>query len=182
MKASIVTVRICTLIVAVLLLAGQAAMAEVKCTESYAVGNGRFSLATGSPGELGMLKVLGEAFSRQNQAVMCWVKAGSGESLKMLKGKEVDMIMVHAPAGEKQAISEGWAIKRELIGSNEFYIVGPKSVRPASARPPARPTPTRGSPPRKKSSIRAATIPAPTKKSSTSGRRPPFSPAANGTT
>jgi len=58
---------------------------------------------------------------------MCWVKAGSGKSLKLLKEKKVDIIMVHAPATEKKAIKEGWAIKRSLIGSNEFYIVGPKN-------------------------------------------------------
>jgi tungstate transport system substrate-binding protein len=35
------------------------------------------------------------------------------------------MIMVHAPAAEKKAVEDGWAIKRSLIGSNEFFIVGP---------------------------------------------------------
>jgi len=35
--------------------------------------------------------------------------------------------MVHAPAAEKQAVADGWAIKRTLIGSNEFYIVGPEN-------------------------------------------------------
>ena len=45
--------------------------------------------------------------------------------MKFLKEKQVDMIMVHAPAAEKKAVEEGWATKRMLIGSNEFYIVGP---------------------------------------------------------
>ena len=35
--------------------------------------------------------------------------------------------MVHAPEGVNKAISEGWATGRTLIGSNEFYIVGPKA-------------------------------------------------------
>ena len=109
-----------------LLLSSQAAMAETPCTESYGSGQDRFSLATGSPGELGLLKILAEEFSREHNASMCWVKAGSGESLKLLKEKKVDMIMVHAPAAEKQAILKGWATSRKLIGSNEFYIVGPK--------------------------------------------------------
>jgi tungstate transport system substrate-binding protein len=56
---------------------------------------------------------------------MAWFKTGSGESLKLLKDKKVDMIMVHAPAAEKQAIQDGWATKKTLIGSNEFFIVGP---------------------------------------------------------
>jgi tungstate transport system substrate-binding protein len=47
--------------------------------------------------------------------------------LKMLKEKKADVIMVHAPAAEKMAIAEGWATRRTLIGSNEFYIVGPQN-------------------------------------------------------
>jgi tungstate transport system substrate-binding protein len=94
------------------------------CTEVYGQGINRFSLATGSPGELGLLKVLGETFGRQENATLCWVKAGSGESLQFLKNKKVDMIMVHAPGMEKKAISEGWGANRILIGSNEFFIVG----------------------------------------------------------
>jgi len=99
--------------------------AQMACTESYGTGTNKFSLATGSPGELGLLKALGDEFAKKNNTTLCWVKAGSGESMKLLKDKQVDMIMVHAPAAEKKAVEDGWAIKRELIGSNEFYIVGP---------------------------------------------------------
>jgi tungstate transport system substrate-binding protein len=95
------------------------------CTESYGTGSHVFSLATGSPGELGLLKALAEAFLPEHDATLCWVKAGSGASLKLLKEKAVDMIMVHAPAAEKKAVEEGWAIDRTLLGSNEFFIVGP---------------------------------------------------------
>jgi tungstate transport system substrate-binding protein len=108
------------------LLAGAIASAEEKCTELYGDSGQRFSLATGSPGELGLLKVLADDFNKTNGTALCWKKAGSGASLKLLKEKKVDMVMVHAPAAEKQAVQEGWAIKRTLIGSNEFYIVGPK--------------------------------------------------------
>ena len=97
------------------------------CTESYGNGPNSFSLATGSPGELGLLKALGDAFAKKEKTTLCWVKAGTGESMQLLKDKKVDMIMVHAPAAEKKAVADGWAIKRELIGSNEFYIVGPPS-------------------------------------------------------
>lgn len=100
--------------------------ADVKCSGTYGTGPEKFSLATGSPGELGLVKVLAEAFGAKNNTTLCWAKAGSGKSLKLLQDKQVDMIMVHAPAAEKKAVEEGWAIKRSLIGSNEFYIVGPK--------------------------------------------------------
>lgn len=99
--------------------------AQEKCTAVYGNGPEKFSLATGSPGELGLLKVLGEAFSREMNTTLCWIKTGSGDSLKFLKEKRVDMIMVHAPDAEKKAVADGWATKRALIGSNEFYIVGP---------------------------------------------------------
>lgn len=98
---------------------------RAKVTESYGKGKNVFSLATGSPGELGLLRELGEAFAKKADARMDWVKAGSGESLEYLKTRQVDMIMVHAPAAEKKAVAEGWASGRVLIGSNEFFIVGP---------------------------------------------------------
>lgn len=114
-------------IVFLLLLAGARASAEEECTELYGDSNQRFSLATGSPGELGLLKALADEFNKTNGTSLCWKKAGSGASLKLLKEKKVDMVMVHAPDAEKQAVQEGWAINRTLIGSNEFYIVGPKN-------------------------------------------------------
>ncbi len=101
------------------------AQAQKAKTESYGQGTQQFSLATGSPGELGLLKALAAAFTPETNTTLVWQKAGSGESLKMLQGKEVDMIMVHAPAAEKKAVQDGWATKRTLLGSNEFFIVGP---------------------------------------------------------
>ena len=114
-------------LVSTLLLLGMAvsAFAQEKCDGVYGNGPHKFSLATGSPGELGILKVLGETFGREDYATLCWIRAGSGDSLKLLKEKRVDMIMVHAPVAEKKAVAEGWAVLQKLIGSNEFYIVGP---------------------------------------------------------
>ena len=115
------------LMIVLFLIAGLSVLlhAQENCTESYGNGIQRFSLATGSPGELGLLKALAEEFNREKKATLCWVKAGSGDSLKMLKEKQVDAIMVHAPVAEKQAVQQGWAIKPTLIGSNEFFLVGP---------------------------------------------------------
>jgi len=94
---------------------------------TYGLGRNAFRLATGSPGELGLLKLLAEEFSRRADAQMVWVKAGTGASLKLLQDKKVDMAMVHAPAQVDKALKDGWAVGKTLIGSNEFYIVGPKS-------------------------------------------------------
>ncbi len=111
-------VLLCTLMVTVPAYAKE-------CKKTYGSGE-VFSIATGSPGELGLLEVLADAFNAKHGSSMCWKKAGSGASLKLLKEKDVDAVMVHAPAAEKKAVKEGWARNRQLIGSNEFYIVGPK--------------------------------------------------------
>ncbi|MHB9073723.1 MAG: ABC transporter substrate-binding protein [Desulfobaccales bacterium] len=114
----------------ILLLAALTALAApAPFSGVYGSGPEKFTLATGSPGELGLLKALAEGFDKamQGKITLQWLKAGSGKSLQLLKEKQVDLIMVHAPAAEKQAVQEGWAIDRTLIGSNEFYIVGPAS-------------------------------------------------------
>jgi tungstate transport system substrate-binding protein len=108
------------------ILAGISVPLAANCKAVYGHGKYEFRLATGSPGELGLLHALANHFNKKNNTRLCWTKAGSGKSLKLLKAKQVDMGMVHAPAAEKKAVQEGWAIKRTLIGSNEFYIVGPK--------------------------------------------------------
>ena len=100
--------------------------AKETCQAVYGQSDKVFTLATGSPGELGLLGELATAFNEIHGTTMCWRKAGSGKSLALLKSKDVDIVLVHAPAAEKQAVEDGWAIKRTLIGSNEFYIVGPK--------------------------------------------------------
>lgn len=99
----------------------------LECQEVYGKGKTELKLATGSPGELGLLKVLVEEFSKTHSVKVCWNKAGSGKSLSLLEKGQIDIAMVHAPKAEKEAIKAGWATKRVLIGSNEFYIVGPKS-------------------------------------------------------
>ena len=98
---------------------------QAACTAVYGNGATAVTLATGSPGELGLVEALANEFCTDHDVKICWRMAGSGASLNLLQSKEVDMIMVHAPAAEKAAVQEGWAIQRTLIGSNEFYITGP---------------------------------------------------------
>jgi len=89
-------------------------------------GARRFSIATGSPGETGLLERLASEFAYQNDARISWYRAGTGEALQLLKQRKVDMVLAHSPDAEQQAVAEGWATGRALIGSNEFWIVGPK--------------------------------------------------------
>lgn len=88
-------------------------------------GPNRFSLATGSPGELGLLEVLAKDFAASHDATVSWFKAGSGAAMKLLQERKVDMVLAHAPPAERKAVADGWATGRRLIGSNEFWILGP---------------------------------------------------------
>ena len=122
--------RLLALVLGLLLVAPLMAMAgPAPFNGVYGNGPEKFTLATGSPGELGLLKALAGGFDKtmHGKITLRWIKAGSGISLQLLKDKKVDMIMVHAPAAEKKAVQEGWATDRTLLGSNEFYIVGPAS-------------------------------------------------------
>ena len=106
--------------------AGPAPAPAEACNAVYGEGANAITVATGSPGELGLLEALAKAFSRKYDDAARWKKAGSGKSLCLLEEEKADVALVHAPEAEKQAVAEGWAVRRTLIGSNEFYLVGPK--------------------------------------------------------
>jgi tungstate transport system substrate-binding protein len=90
-------------------------------------------LATGSPYELGLVDALFAEFKKEVPCELKVTKAGSGDSLQLLKSGQVDIIMVHAPEAEQQAVKEGWALNRTYVGGNDFVILGP-AEDPAAIR------------------------------------------------
>ena len=112
-------------LVASLAIAADDAKCAGDCEARYGTGRRPLTLATGSPGELGLLSALADAFAPREDATLCWIKAGTGEALDLLRIGKADLVMVHAPAAEKKAVADGWAAQRTLIGSNEFFVVGP---------------------------------------------------------
>jgi len=108
-------------------LAGAAAAQPRAPDAVWGEGRHELRIATGSPGELGMLETLARDFAAANDAKVLWFKAGSGAAMALLKARQVDMALAHAPAAERQAVAEGWATGRVLFGANEFWIVGPPS-------------------------------------------------------
>jgi len=120
-----------------LLLAGGSsqsiAQEKVQFNAVYGQGDQVLRIATGSPGALGLLKEIGLPFCRENDCRIKWLKRGSGASLQALKDGQVDVVMVHAPQAEQEAVEQGWATGRTLLGSNQFFIVGP-ATDPAQIR------------------------------------------------
>lgn len=111
-------------LLAVVLLARNA-RASLTPTAVYGPGPRSLFVASASPGELGLLAVLGEAYGARAGCAVAWLKAGSGRAFELLRQGDADVVMVHAPAAVRQAVAEGWAGHDALIGSNEFYLVGP---------------------------------------------------------
>lgn len=109
----------------ILLGASSSLAADAECKPLCSSGPTILAIATGSPGELGLLAELAGDFCPKHSATLCWRKAGSGASLRLLKQGLVDVALVHAPKAEKQAVAQGWAAERTLIGGNRFYLVGP---------------------------------------------------------
>ncbi|MCF8108370.1 MAG: substrate-binding domain-containing protein [Desulfohalobiaceae bacterium] len=126
-----------SMIGAVLLLAGFSSASfaadQPQFNEVYGQGDQVLRIATGSPGALGLLREMAMPFCAANNCQIKWLKRGSGASLKALQQGLVDVALVHAPQAEKQAVEEGWATGRTLLGSNQFYLVGPPSD-PANIR------------------------------------------------
>ncbi|HPD61116.1 MAG TPA: substrate-binding domain-containing protein [Thermodesulfobacteriota bacterium] len=83
-------------------------------------------LATGSPYELGLVDALFTEFKKEVPCELKVTKAGSGDSLRLLKTGKVDLIIVHAPEAEQQVVKEGWALNRTYLGGNDFVILGPR--------------------------------------------------------
>ena len=120
------TLLVRCLVVPTLAILSQPVSAAEEPNAVYGEGVHAITVATGSPGELGLLEALAKSFNRRHDTTIHWKKAGSGRSLTLLKEKEADVALVHSPEEEEKAVREGWAVKRTLIGCNEFFIVGPK--------------------------------------------------------
>jgi tungstate transport system substrate-binding protein len=126
-RKSIISIMMVTVFVLSVLSVQAAGTDKQKYNAVYGSGDQGITVATGSPGILGLLKAIADPFCQANNCRINWIKKGSGASLKAMKEGKVDLVMVHAPAAEKAAVKDGWATMRTLLGSNEFYIVGPDS-------------------------------------------------------
>lgn len=80
---------------------------------------------TTSTQDSGLLDVLVPLFHEQTGYVVQTVAVGTGAALKMGEEGNADVLLVHAPAAEKDLMEAGWGKDRRLIMHNDFVIVGP---------------------------------------------------------
>jgi tungstate transport system substrate-binding protein len=82
---------------------------------------------TTSTQDSGLLDVLVPLFEQQSGYVVKTVAVGTGQALKMGEECNADVLLVHAPASEKDLMSKGFGKDRFLVMHNDFIIVGPAS-------------------------------------------------------
>lgn len=81
---------------------------------------------TTSTQDTGLLEYLQPYFKKDTGIDLKWVSVGTGKALELAKNCDADVLLVHAPAAEKEFIAAGHGIDRRQIMYNDFVIVGPK--------------------------------------------------------
>ena len=80
---------------------------------------------TTSTQDSGLLDELVPVFQKDTGYVVKTVAVGTGEALEMGRQGNADVLLVHAPASEKELMDEGYGSERLLVMHNDFIIVGP---------------------------------------------------------
>ncbi|HJQ13215.1 MAG TPA: substrate-binding domain-containing protein [Anaerolineales bacterium] len=102
------------------------ACASATPTASAAPSNPTLILATTtSTQDSGLLDLLVPMFQEQTGYTVQTVAVGSGAALQMAVDGNADVLLVHAPAAEKELMDAGWGKDRFLVMHNDFVIVGP---------------------------------------------------------
>ena len=80
---------------------------------------------TTSTDNTGLLDYLAPKFKEATGIELKWTATGTGKALKLGENCDVDILMVHAPAAEKNFVEDGYGTDRREIMYNDFVIVGP---------------------------------------------------------
>ena len=83
--------------------------------------------------DTGLLDSIVPRFARRSGYHLRVVAVGSGEALAMGRRGDADVVFVHSPAAESAFMASGYGVRRRVVASNYFTIVGPPSD-PAQVR------------------------------------------------
>jgi tungstate transport system substrate-binding protein len=104
-----------------------AAATEAPAPRADASSSKEIILATTtSTRDSGLLDVLLPVFEKASGYTVKMVAVGTGQALTMGKEGNADVLLVHAPASEKEYMTGGFGKERLLVMHNDFIIVGPK--------------------------------------------------------
>jgi len=87
----------------------------------------RLKLATPTSADnSGLLKILLPPFEKKEKVKVDVIAVGSGKALALARNGDVDLILVHDPAAEKDFLASGHGVRPTAIMRNHFVIMGPK--------------------------------------------------------
>lgn len=82
---------------------------------------------TTSTDNTGLLDYLQPQFKADTGIEWKWVAVGTGKAFALGQNCDVDVLLVHAPAAEKEYVKAGYGIDRKQVMFNDFVFIGPKS-------------------------------------------------------
>jgi tungstate transport system substrate-binding protein len=75
--------------------------------------------------DTGLLDMLVEEFQDRTGYRVTLVVGGSGQVIEQAARGDLDALLVHSPAAERQMVDDGDAIERTLVMHNDFVLIGP---------------------------------------------------------
>jgi len=110
-----------------------AALAAVGCSDQKSDEGDLLLVTTTSVRDSGLLAELLPVFEAKTGIHPQIIAVGSGAALRMGSDGNADVLLTHAPDGEKALVASGAAVSREPVMENFFVIAGPKED-PAGVR------------------------------------------------
>ncbi|MDY6850516.1 MAG: substrate-binding domain-containing protein [Thermodesulfobacteriota bacterium] len=92
---------------------------------AQATGQTLMMATTTSTDNTGLLDALAPMFKADTGIELKWTAVGTGKALKMGENCDVDVLLVHAPASERNYVEQGFGVDREQVMYNDFVIIGP---------------------------------------------------------
>jgi tungstate transport system substrate-binding protein len=106
------------LLLALLLATGAAVAQEQKPVIRMAT--------TTSTADTGLLDYLFPEFEKDTGLRVEYVATGTGKALTHGRNGDVDIVLVHSPAAEKEFVAEGFGVERIPVFWNDFVVLGPQ--------------------------------------------------------
>jgi tungstate transport system substrate-binding protein len=82
--------------------------------------------STTSTQNSGLFRHLLPKFTKENGIEVRVVAVGTGAAIRIARGGDADVLLVHHASSEKRFVAEGFGVERHPVMFNDFIIVGPR--------------------------------------------------------